>query len=160
MPSSDALSARIPSIATQTVTAAQQIKLTQFASDTGFERDVTSEMWASVPSERSPNSRLSGVCRAVTPFCMDIKPYNERSSCWPHRRFHHSSTMRRQDGAMLNLSPPRAITFLLSLVLIGLAVASLYLRVPTIGATVVKFRTWFFVGAYVVLALGVVSKSL
>jgi len=48
---------------------------------------------------------------------------------------------------MLNLSPPRAITFLVSLVLIGLAVASLYLRIPTIGATVVKFRTWFFVGA-------------
>lgn len=68
--------------------------------------------------------------------------------------------MRRHDGGMLNLSPPRAITFLVSLVLIGLAVASLYLRIPTIGATVVKFRTWFLVGAYVVLALGVVSRSL
>ena len=44
--------------------------------------------------------------------------------------------------------------------LIGLIIASLYLRIPTIGPTVVKFRTWFFVGAYVVLALGVVSKSL
>ncbi|NEU15087.1 hypothetical protein G3T14_23955 [Methylobacterium sp. BTF04] len=61
---------------------------------------------------------------------------------------------------MLNLSPPRTITFFVSLVLIGLAVASLYLRIPTIGPTVVKFRTWFFVGAYVVLALGIVSKSL
>ncbi|TXN08273.1 hypothetical protein FV222_01090 [Methylobacterium sp. WL103] len=61
---------------------------------------------------------------------------------------------------MLNLSPPRTITFLVSLVLIGLAVASLYLRIPTIGPTVVKFRTWFFVGAYVVVALGIVSKSL
>jgi hypothetical protein len=61
---------------------------------------------------------------------------------------------------MLNLSPPRVITFLVSLVLIGLAVASLYLRIPTIGPTVVKFRTWFFVSAYVVLALGIVSKSM
>jgi len=61
---------------------------------------------------------------------------------------------------MLNLASPRASTFLVSLVLIGLGVASLYLRIPTIGPTVVKFRTWFFVGAYVVLALGVVSKSL
>lgn len=61
---------------------------------------------------------------------------------------------------MLNLSPPRAITFLVSLVLIGLAVVSLYMRVPMIGPIVVKFRTWFFVGAYVVLALGVASRSL
>lgn len=61
---------------------------------------------------------------------------------------------------MLNLSPPRAITFLVSLMLIGLAVASLYLRIPMIGATVVKFRMWFYIGAYVVFALGVVSKSL
>jgi hypothetical protein len=68
--------------------------------------------------------------------------------------------MRRDDGGMLNLSPPPAITFLVSLVLIGFAVASLYLRIPTIGATVVKFRTWFLVGAYAVLAFGVVSKSL
>jgi hypothetical protein len=68
--------------------------------------------------------------------------------------------MRRQDGTMISLSPPRLLTFLVSAVLIGLAVASLYLRIPTIGPTVVKFRTWFFVGAYGILALGVVSKSL
>ena len=61
---------------------------------------------------------------------------------------------------MLNLSPPRTLTFLVSLVLIGLAVASLWLRIPTIGPTVVKFRTWFFVGGYVLLALGVVSRRL
>ena len=61
---------------------------------------------------------------------------------------------------MLNLSSPRGITFLVSLVLIGLAIASLYMRIPTIGPTVVKFRTWFFVAAYVVLALGITSKSL
>ena len=61
---------------------------------------------------------------------------------------------------MISLSPPRLLTFLVSAVLVGLAVASLYLRIPTIGPTIVRFRTWFFVGAYVVLALGVVSKSL
>ncbi|ACA19863.1 conserved hypothetical protein [Methylobacterium sp. 4-46] len=61
---------------------------------------------------------------------------------------------------MLSLSPPRILTFLLSLVLIGLAIASLYMRIPTIGPTVMKYRTWFFIGAYAVLALGVVSRSL
>ncbi|GJE44225.1 hypothetical protein [Methylobacterium soli] len=61
---------------------------------------------------------------------------------------------------MLSLSPPRLVTFLLSIVLIGLAVASFYLKIPTIGATVMKYRTWFFIGAYAVLALGVVSRSL
>ena len=61
---------------------------------------------------------------------------------------------------MLNLSPPRAITFFATFVLIGLAIASLYLRIPMIGTTVVKFRTWFFVGAYAVLTLGIVSKKL
>jgi cadmium resistance protein CadD (predicted permease) len=44
--------------------------------------------------------------------------------------------------------------------LIGLAIASLYLRIPTIGTTLVKFRTWFFGAAYVVLGLGIVLKSL
>ncbi|AWN40705.1 hypothetical protein [Methylobacterium durans] len=61
---------------------------------------------------------------------------------------------------MLSLSPPRLMTFLLSVVLIGLAVASLYLKISTIGPTVVKYRTWFCIGAYVVLALGAVSRSL
>lgn len=61
---------------------------------------------------------------------------------------------------MINLSAPRLVTFLVSLVLVGLAVASLYWRIPYVGRTVVAYRTWFFVGAYVVLALGVTSKSL
>jgi hypothetical protein len=61
---------------------------------------------------------------------------------------------------MLNLSAIRIPTFLVSPVLIGPAVAGLYMRIPTIGPTVVKFRTSFFVGAYEILALGVVSKSL
>ena len=61
---------------------------------------------------------------------------------------------------MLNLSPPRTMTFVVSLLLIGLAVASLYMRIPTIGPTVMKFRNWFFIGVYVILEIGVVSKSL
>ena len=61
---------------------------------------------------------------------------------------------------MLNLSSPCTMTFVVSLVLIGLAVASLYMRIPTIDPTKMKFRNWFLIGAYVVLALGVVSKSL
>ena len=33
----------------------------------------------------------------------------------------------------MKLTPPRLITFAVSILLIGLAVASLYLRIPTIG---------------------------
>jgi phage-related minor tail protein len=39
VPASDALAASIKGLATQTASAAQQIKLQQFASDTGFQRD-------------------------------------------------------------------------------------------------------------------------
>ncbi|MDB5589732.1 hypothetical protein [Enterovirga sp.] len=59
---------------------------------------------------------------------------------------------------MIRLSPPRLITFALSLVLVGLALASLKLKIPVVGPTVVSHRTWFFVGAYAVLALGVLSR--
>lgn len=61
---------------------------------------------------------------------------------------------------MPTLSPPRLLTFLVSLVLIGLAVASLYTRIPMVGRTVVAHRQWFFIGAYVLLALGVTTRSL
>ena len=61
---------------------------------------------------------------------------------------------------MINLSAPRLLTFLVSLVVIALAVASLYMRIPYIGRTIAAYRTWFFIAAYVVLALGVTSKSL
>ena len=61
---------------------------------------------------------------------------------------------------MLSLSPPRLLTFLVSVVLAALAVASLYARIPMIGHHVVAHRTLFLVGAYAVLALGVVSRSL
>ena len=61
---------------------------------------------------------------------------------------------------MIKLTAPRVITFVISLVLIALAVASLYIRIPYIGRSVITYRTWIFVAAYVVLALGVTSRSL
>lgn len=61
---------------------------------------------------------------------------------------------------MIRLTPPRLVTFVVSLVLAALAIASLYTRIPVIGATIVSHRTWFFIGAYVVLALGVISRRL
>lgn len=60
----------------------------------------------------------------------------------------------------MNLTAPRLLTFLVSAVLIGLAIASLYLRIPTIGRFVAGHRTEFFVGAYAVLALGVLVRRL
>lgn len=60
----------------------------------------------------------------------------------------------------MSLTAPRMITFLMSLALIALAVASLYMRIPTIGRFVASHRTEFFVGAYAVLMLGVLSRRL
>ncbi|MDP4021082.1 hypothetical protein Q8W71_00465 [Methylobacterium sp. NEAU 140] len=61
---------------------------------------------------------------------------------------------------MPSLSAPRLLTFVVSAALIGLAVASLYTKIPMIGRTVVAHRQWFFIGAYVLLALGVTTRSL
>lgn len=61
---------------------------------------------------------------------------------------------------MIRLTPPRLITFAISVLLVALAVASLYTRLPVIGPTVVSHRTWFFVGGYAVLVLGVLSRRL
>lgn len=60
----------------------------------------------------------------------------------------------------MRLTAPRLVTFAVSLVLLGLAVASLYLRIPNIGKFVASHRTEFLIGAYGVLALGVLSKRL
>lgn len=60
----------------------------------------------------------------------------------------------------MRLTAPRLVTFVVSLVLIGLAIASLYLRIPTIGRFVATHRTEFLIGAYAVLALGVLSRRL
>lgn len=61
---------------------------------------------------------------------------------------------------MLSLSAPRALTFLISLVLVALALATLYTRVPMVGVYVASHRTWFFLSGYAVLALGVLSRRL
>lgn len=60
----------------------------------------------------------------------------------------------------MTLTAPRLLTFLVSLALIGLAVASLYMRIPTVGRFVASHRTEFFVGAWAVLALGVLVRRL
>lgn len=61
---------------------------------------------------------------------------------------------------MRNLSAPRLLTVLNSVVLIGLAVASLYTRLPTIGPKVVKVRTGSFLDVCAILELGLASASL
>jgi hypothetical protein len=61
---------------------------------------------------------------------------------------------------MVQLTPPRLVTFIASFVLAVLAVATMYTRVPMVGHYVAAHRIWFLVAAYVVLALGVVSRSL
>ena len=60
----------------------------------------------------------------------------------------------------MNLTAPRLLTFAISLALIALAIATMYLKVPTIGKFVASHRTGFFIGAYAVLALGVLSRRL
>jgi len=60
----------------------------------------------------------------------------------------------------MSLTAPRLVTFGLSLVLIGLALASMYLKIPTIGKFVAAHRLGFLIGAYAVLAFGVVSRRL
>ncbi|WP_133770811.1 hypothetical protein [Enterovirga rhinocerotis] len=60
----------------------------------------------------------------------------------------------------MKLTAPRLLTFAVSLVLIGLAVATMYWKVPTVGSFVAGNRTGFFIGAYAVLALGVLSRRL
>jgi hypothetical protein len=61
---------------------------------------------------------------------------------------------------MVQLTPPRLITFIVSFILAAVAVASVYTRVPFVGHFVVGHRIWVLVAAYALLALGVVSRSL
>ena len=60
----------------------------------------------------------------------------------------------------MQLTPPRILTFAISLVIAILAIASLYTRLPTIGAWVNGHRFWMMVAAYVILALGVALRGL
>lgn len=61
----------------------------------------------------------------------------------------------------MNLSSPRLATFLFSLALTALAVASLlHVHVPTVGPFVAGHRTAMLISSYAVLVLGVVMPGL
>ncbi|WP_395665399.1 hypothetical protein [Methylocella sp.] len=61
---------------------------------------------------------------------------------------------------MLKLSPPGWPILLVSMSLAGLAVASLYWRIPFIGNHVAPNRFWALAIAYGALLAGVVSRRL
>jgi hypothetical protein len=60
----------------------------------------------------------------------------------------------------MQLTAPRILTFIVSLIIAALAVASLYTRLPTFGTWINGHRFWIMVAAYVILALGVVLRRL
>ncbi|MDB5593279.1 MAG: hypothetical protein JWM36_240 [Hyphomicrobiales bacterium] len=60
----------------------------------------------------------------------------------------------------MQLTTPRILTFIVSLILALLAIASLYTRIPTVGLWIIGHRFWMMVAAYVILALGVVMRGL
>jgi hypothetical protein len=66
--------------------------------------------------------------------------------------------MFRRGG--LGLTPPRLLTFIVSLILVLAAVASLYTRLPVVGAFVKSHQFWVAVAGYVVLTLGVLLRGL
>jgi len=60
-----------------------------------------------------------------------------------------------QQGRGMKLSAPTQIMFIISLVLVGLAVASLFVAVPVIGG----HAFWVAVAGYAVLAFGCLFKG-
>jgi hypothetical protein len=58
------------------------------------------------------------------------------------------------------LTAPRFITFVVSLVLVLAALASLYTRLPAVGTFVNAHRFGIVVVAYLVLTLGVLLRGL
>jgi hypothetical protein len=60
----------------------------------------------------------------------------------------------------LGLTPPRFITFVISLIVVLAAVASLYTRLPVVGAFVNSHRFWIAIAGYVILMLGVLLRGL
>ncbi len=58
------------------------------------------------------------------------------------------------------LSPPGFPVFLVSVVLAGLAIATLYWRVPMVGSYVSSHRFWVLAAAYLALLLGVIVEGL
>jgi hypothetical protein len=74
-----------------------------------------------------------------------------------------SRAIRRREGMFrraFGLTPPRFITFLVSLILVIVAVASLYARLPIVGAFINSHRFWIAVAGYAVLMLGVLLRRL
>ena len=59
-----------------------------------------------------------------------------------------------------SLTPPRLVTFAVSLVLAVLAVASLRVHLPAGQGFVAQHRFWILVAAYGLLALGVALPGL
>ena len=60
----------------------------------------------------------------------------------------------------MRLTPPRIVTFVVSLVLAILAVASSRVHIPTVGPLIAGHRMEVLIGAYVLLALGVVLRGI
>ncbi|MBV8850136.1 MAG: hypothetical protein JOZ16_11195 [Methylobacteriaceae bacterium] len=63
---------------------------------------------------------------------------------------------------MFRLTPPRIITFAVSLILVLATIASLYTRLPIVGAYLnsAPHRFWIAIAGYVVLMLGVLLRGL
>jgi hypothetical protein len=66
--------------------------------------------------------------------------------------------MFRRGG--FGLTPPRFITFVVSLILVLAAIASLYTRLPVVGIFVNSHRFWIAVVGYLILTLGVLLRGL
>ena len=64
----------------------------------------------------------------------------------------------RRAGFALNA--PKVITFVISLILVVVAIASLHMRMPFGAAFVSAHRFWIVVAGYVLLALGCVLRGL
>jgi hypothetical protein len=79
--------------------------------------------------------------------------------CGPRdQRFFGEADVFRRGG--FGLTPPRFITFVVSLILVLAGVASLYTRLPVVGAFVNSHRLWIAVAGYVILMLGVLLRGL
>jgi hypothetical protein len=66
--------------------------------------------------------------------------------------------MFRRGG--FGLTPPRFLTFIVSLIVLLTAVGSLYTRLPVVGAFVNAHRFWIAIAGYVILMLGVLLRGL
>ena len=64
----------------------------------------------------------------------------------------------RRGGFALNA--PKVITFVISLILVVVALASMHTRLPFGAAFVSSHRIWVIVAAYVLLALGCLLPGL